>query len=78
MINIATKDVATDEIRESLLKAEYKGEICMTEFIKRITQRTESILADEFYKNIERNNINPLKIFTLKMASLKVKKRVMS
>ena len=78
LINIATKDVATDEIQESLLKAEYKGEICMTEFIKRITQRTESILADEFYKNIERNNTNPLKIFTLKMASLKVKKRVMS
>ena len=29
LINIATKDVATDEIQESLLKAEYKGEICM-------------------------------------------------
>ena len=61
LINIATKDVATDKI---LLKAEYKGEICMKEFIKRITQRTESILSDEFLRTLKGITQTSLKIFT--------------
>ena len=33
LINIATKDVATDDIQESLLKSEKNGEICMIDRI---------------------------------------------
>ena len=38
LINIATKDVATCEIQESLLKAEETGEKLMLQCVKRITE----------------------------------------
>ena len=64
LINIATKDVATCEIQESLLKANENGEEHMLEFVKRITEGEEIINADEIYKNIERKIQKHLRIFT--------------
>ena len=55
LVNIATKDIATDDIQESLLNAKKRGVIIMRGFVHRITQGTGSILAEEFYKNIEKN-----------------------
>ena len=36
LVNIATKDIATDDIQESLLNAEKRGEIIMRGFVHRI------------------------------------------
>ena len=57
LVNIATKDIATDDIQESLLNAEKRGEIIMRGFVHRIIQGTGNILAEEFYKNIEKNKV---------------------
>ena len=71
LINIATKDVATCEIQESLLKAEETGEKLMLQFIKRITEGEEAIQAGAFYRNIERNNAKTFKDLYLKSVKTK-------
>lgn len=57
LINIAINYVATTEIQESLLTAKENGEKIMLEFVKRISEQEETIPAEEFYTNIERNNV---------------------
>ena len=46
LMNIATKDIATDDIQNSLITADDNGEIRMLKFINCITKGTGSILAD--------------------------------
>ena len=75
LVNIATKEVATDDIQESLLKSEENGEIYMIEFIKRITQETGSIVADEFYKTIGRNKTKTFETLHLKDPKSKDKEK---
>ena len=55
LVIIATKDIATVDIQESLLNAEKRGDIIMRDFVNRITQGADNILAEEFYKNIQKN-----------------------
>ena len=66
LINIATKDVATYEIQESLLNARENGEKLMIQFVKKLLEGEVTISADEFYKNIERNNAKTFKDLYLK------------
>ena len=57
LINIATKDLATAEIQESLLNAEINGKTHMEKFLNNIiAEDTGKIIALEFYNSIERNN----------------------
>ena len=57
LINIATKDLATAEIQESLLNAEINGKSHMENFLNNIiAEDTGKIIALEFYNSIERNN----------------------
>ena len=55
LVNIATKDIVIDDILECLLNVEKRGKIIMRIFFNRITKGADNILAEEFYKNIERN-----------------------
>ena len=75
LINIATKDIATDDIQESLLKSGTNGEAHMIEFIKRITQDTECIQADEFYRSIAKNNTKTFENLYLKNVKSKDKEK---
>ena len=55
LVNIATKDIVIDDILECLLNVEKRGKIIMRIFFNRITKGADNILAEEFYKNIEKN-----------------------
>ena len=75
LINIATKDVATCEIQESLLEANENGKKHMLEFVKRITEGEEIINADEFYKNIEKKKTKTFRDLYLKSVISKEKEQ---
>ena len=49
-MNIASKDLATKEIQSSLLGAETTGREYMENFIEGMTQGSEIIDGNEFYK----------------------------
>ena len=75
LINIATNDVATAEIQESLITAKENGEKLMLEFVKRITEGGMIISADNFFMNIQRTNAKTFKDLYLIHVNDKEKER---
>ena len=75
LINIATNDVATAEIQESLITAKENGEKLMLEFVKRITEGGMIISADKFFMNIQRTNAKTFKDLYLIRVNDKEKER---
>ena len=75
LINIATNDVATAEIQESLITAKENGEKLMLEFVKRITEGGMIISADKFFMNIQRTNAKTFKDLYLIHVNDKEKER---
>ena len=73
LTNIATKDMATLEIQNSLLKAESNGMRQMKKFIIRITDDTGKIIDIEFYQKIARNKTKTFENLYLRIIKSKKK-----
>ena len=76
LMDIASKDLATKEIQSSLLGAETTGREYMEKFIKGITQGSEIIDGNEFYKKIERKNAKTFENLYMKKPMSKEKEKM--